>query len=295
MEHQQRRPWVACLAATVLLGGCAGGAGSPSAAAVREILDIPYAKALTPLAKDASLDIYVPSTPGKHPMVIWGPGGEQSKINGFTFARKMAAQGAIVLVPDIRHGSTTNDEPLGIASRAIFEEADCAVRMARSAAATYGGDPDRVIWSGYSFGGVAGFEHALTDPAAEKAWDGFVASHGGPARQYECAATEDSISLTALVTSGSARMADVWPDTYAADPALRAFVDSINRIGNNPSLKVRMVHGTADNDVPIAVAVNLAERLRAAGYDATLTQLENVGHLPNDDAVVAEIVKVLGG
>jgi dienelactone hydrolase len=324
--RQSSPRWLACVVAAALLGGCVGGAGNggsassastdpvtpattpaasptpaanptaapnPTAAAVREVLDVPYAKALTAQARDLSLDIYVPATAVPWPMVIWGHGGEQSKINGIAFARKMAAQGAIVLVPDLHHTGDPNAEPLGIASRLVLEEADCAVRMARSAAETYGGDPDRLIWSGYSFGGVVGFELALTDPGAEQAWDAYVAKHGGPARQYDCVATEASVPPEALVTSGSARGVDRWPDTYAANPGLRAFVDSINQIGNNPGLKVRMIQGMEDTETLPAVATALADRLKAAGYDVTLTLVPNAGHLPFDDQLVAEIAKLL--
>jgi dienelactone hydrolase len=328
MKRQHRRWWVACLAIAALLGACTGGSASraptaaptaiaptetpaPTAApaptpiptppasaapaAIRVVLDVPYANALTPKVKDVALDVYVPTTPGPRPMVIWGPGGEQGKSNGISFGRKMAGQGAVVLVIDISHGSSPNDEPLGIASRALFEEADCAVRMARSLAATYGGDPDRVVWTGYSFGGVVGFELGLSDPNAEQAWDAFVATNGGPARQYSCVASDASIPLTALVVAGSAPMVDVWPDTYAADPKLREFVDAINRIGNNPGLKVRMIHGTDDGDLPYAIAQGLANRLRAAGYDAELTPVEGGAHLPYDDLVVAKVLEILGG
>lgn len=227
-------------------------------------------------------------------MVIWGPGGGQGKINGISFGRKMAGQGAVALVIAIYHGSSFDDEPLGIGSRALLEEADCAVRMARSVAPTYGGDPNRVVWSGFSFGGVVGFELALSDPNAEQAWDAFVAREGGPERQYECVASDASVPLTALVVTGSARMVDIWPDTYAADPKLREFVDATNRIGNNPGLKVRMIHGTADGEVPFAIAEGLAKRLRAAGYDAELTTIEEGAHMANDDLVVAKVMEVLG-
>lgn len=294
MNCQQRRQWVAGLAAAVLLAACSGGGASPAATGLREVRDVLYAKALVPPAEDIKLDVYAPPGAGPWPLVVYMPGGEQKKDSGITIARKLAERGVVVLVADHFHGARMDDPPLGIASRAIFEEADCALRMARAIAPEYGGDPAGLTWTGFSFGGIVGFEVALADPLAEQRWDEFIAEHGGPARQYECVAADEPVPVKALVVTGSVRAIDLWPDAYAADPAVADFVAATVRIGNNPDLVVRMIHGTADEEVPFASAERLAAQLREAGYDAELTTLKGGNHTPNTEVMVSTVMETLG-
>jgi len=293
--HRRRlQRWAAGLAVSALLVGCTGGDASTAPTGIREIRDVLYAKALVPPAQDIKLDVYAPTGAGPWPMVIYMPGGGQKKDTGITIARKLAERGTVVLVADHYHGASMEDPPLGTGSRALFEEPDCALRMARELAPDYGGDPAGVTWTGFSFGGVIGFEIALADADTEKQWDAFVADHGGAAQQYECVSQKAPVPVSALVVTGSVRAIDVWRDTYATDPALGDFVGETVRIGNNPDLVVRMIHGTADEEVPYALAEELAGQLRDAGYDAELTTLEGGNHTSNTEVMAATVLEVLG-
>ena len=293
MNWRRLQRGVAGLAVAALLAACTGGGASNVATGLREVRDILYAKALVPPAEDIALDVYAPTGAGPWPLVIYMPGGEQKKDTGITIARKLAERGTVVLVADHYHGASMKDPPLGIASRSLLELADCALRMAREVGADYGGDPGGLTWTGYSFGGYIGFEIALADPDVEQLWDAFVAAHGGPSRVYECVATGEPVPVTALVVTGAIRFADLWPDAYAADPAVRDFVATTVPIGN-PDLVVRMIHGTADEEAPYALAERLEAQLTDAGYDAELTTVEGGDHAPNTEVMVATVLEVLG-
>jgi dienelactone hydrolase len=299
MDRRHSPRWAALATAAILLTGCSGGSasGGPGGTGtdigptgLREVRDIPYAKALTEDAEDLALDVYAPTGAGPFPMVVYSPGGEQEKDSGITIARKLAEKGMVVLVADHWHGTGPDDPPLGIAERSILEQTACALRMARELAPAYGGDPGGVTWTGYSLGGIIGFEIALADADVEQQWDAFVAEHGGPGPVHECVSDEAPVPVAALVVTGSVRAVDVWPDTYAADPALGDLVGETVRIGNNPDLVVRMIHGTADAEVPYALAENLATLLQKAGYDAELTTVKGGDHAPNADLMVSTVM-----
>ena len=315
MSHRHSLQWAALAAAAALVAGCSGGSassgpegtgspvatGSPGATGsdvgptgLREVRNILYAKALVPPAQDIALDVYAPTGAGPFPMAIYMPGGGQARANGITIARKLAEKGMVVIVADHYHGDSMEDPPLGTASRALVEEPDCALRMARDLAPEYGGDPTGITWTGYSFGGVIGFEIALADADAEQQWDAYVTEHGGAAQQFECVSQEAPVPVTALVVTGAVRSIDVWPDTYAANPVLGDFVGETVKIGNNPDLVVRMIHGTADAEVPYALAEELAAQLADAGYDAELTTLKGGDHAPNTELVAAAVLELLG-
>lgn len=294
MNRRRIRRLAAVLAVAALLAACGGGGPSLGPTSLREVRNVLYARALVPPARDLALDVYAPPGAGPFPLVVYMPGGSQQRDSGITIARKLAERGAVVLVADHHHGTGMDDPPLGIASRGTLEQADCALRMARDVGADHGGDPGGLTWTGFSFGGYIGFEIALADPDAEQLWDEFVAAHGGPSRQYECVATGEPVPVTALVVTGAVRFADLWPDAYAADPAVRDFVATTVRIGNNPDLVVRMIHGTADEEAPYALAERLATQLTEAGYDAELTTLQGGDHAPNTEVMVATVLEVLG-
>ncbi len=276
--------------------------GSPAAALpVRHIADVPYMRNLMPASAvglepgaDVLLDIYAPETGGPWPVVVWAPGGELKRDFGSTFGAELASRGAVVLLVDTVHGMTPDQPVLGAASRFSVEEASCAVRTARAIAPAYGGDPERVVWSGYSFGGVVGFELALADPDWEHMWTEYAATHPELGPTVECLTSGGSDRIDAIVTAGSGRAAEMWAGVYDSDPELRAFTGSVSHVGNNPSLVVRQVHGDPDPEQPFAVAQNLSRELVAAGYDATLTRVDLGGHAPFFPQVIELILGIVG-
>jgi dienelactone hydrolase len=241
------------------------------------VFDVAYARNVQPATavgvepgSEVLLDVYAPDAAGPWPVVVWAPGGEETKETGQAFGEAMASRGAVVFVVNTVHSLDPTVPPLGLASRGLVEGAACAVRTARALAPTYGGDPAHVVWSGHSLGGVYGFELALADPDWEQMWTEHVAAVGGPGPTLDCMTDTGSSAIDAIVTASSGRFIEVWPTVYDADPSVRTFTDSVSRVGNNPSLKVRLVHGDSDPELPLATAQALERELAAAGYDVTL-------------------------
>ena len=258
---------------------------STAALPIHHVFDLAYARAVLPAATggvipgmEILLDVYAPDAAGPWPVVVWAPGGEETKEVGQAFGEAMASSGAVVFVVNTAHGLDPAVPPLGLASRALVEGAACAVRTARALAPTYGGDPARVVWSGHSLGGVYGFELALATPDWERMWTEHVSAVGGPDPTLDCQTDTGSSAIDAIVTASSGRFIEVWPTVYDADPSVRAFTDSVSHVGNNPSLKVRLVHGDSDPELPVATAQALQRELAAAGHDATLDIVPLASH-----------------
>jgi acetyl esterase/lipase len=239
------------------------------------------------------LDVYAPETGGPWPVVVWAPGGELKRSFGSTFGEALASRGAVVLLVDTVHAMTPDQPALGAGSRAFVEQAACAVRTARALAPEYGGDPEHVVWSGYSLGGVFGFELALADPEWERLWTEHAATHPELGPTVECLTSGGSDRIDAIVTAGSGRFIEMWAGVYDTDPELRSFTESVSHVGNNPSLIVRQVHGDLDPEQPFAVAEDLSRELTAAGYDATLTRVDLGGHVPFFAQVIEQILGVV--
>ena len=263
----------------------AASASADAALPIRRVDDVAYVRTLGPASStgvepgtEVRLDVFAPVSGGPWPIVVRAPGGEEKRSMGWSFGEMKAARGAVVFVIDTVHGMNPAAEPLGVGSRMLVEDAACAVRTARALAPSYGGDPERVVWSGHSLGGVFGFELALADPESERLWTDQVAANGGPGPTVECLTAGGSSRIDAVVIAGSGRLIEIWPTTCDADPAVRAFTESVSHVGNNPSLVVRLVHGDPDPDLPLSFAQSLQGELSAAGYDATLTTVDLGGH-----------------
>jgi acetyl esterase/lipase len=264
--------------------GSASSVASPSTAGlpIHHVYDLAYARSVLPATTvgvdpgtEVLLDVYAPDAAGPWPIVIWAPGGEETKVMGQPFGEAMASSGAVVFVINTVHSLDPTVPPLGLASRALVEGAACAVRTARALAPAYGGDPGRVVWSGHSLGGVYGFELALAVPDWERMWTEQV---GGPGPTLDCLTDTGLSAIDAIVTASSGRFIEVWPTVYDADPSVRAFTDSVSHVGNNPSLKVRLVHGDSDPELPLATAQGLERELTAAGYDVKLDIVPLASH-----------------
>ena len=193
----------------LLIGACSGGGQASSAAPasaeplesptagnaspvasastaglpIHHVYDLAYARSVLPATAvgvdpgtDVLLDVYAPDAAGPWPIVIWAPGGEETKLMGQPFGEAMASRGAVVFVINTVHSLDPTVPPLGLASRGLVDGAACAVRTARALAPAYGGDPAHVVWSGHSLGGVYGFELALADPDWEQMWTEHVAT-----------------------------------------------------------------------------------------------------------------------
>ena len=91
---------------------------------------------------------------------------------------------------------------------------------------------------------------------------------------------------------------DPRPALRQTDSARYKALNPFTHLGSNPGLRVSLLHGADDVDVPPEGSIQFHAALTAAGYIATLILLEGLGHeipLPTSsafDAIARETLKV---
>lgn len=240
----------------------------PAEAAV--LKDVAYATAVDPEAKDETLDIhYLPGSNAGKPVVIWGHGSALDSSSGRIFGRLLAREGYVVLAINWQDLATRGGGTADL--REAVEDAACALRFAAEHGQEYGADPNRVIWAGFSAGSWLGSIVALGEGDPLPVWDSYAAQNDGPGRRVQCAATADPALITAYVPSAGSYPGGFWlgneNNPYYSE--FMAPLSSYAAIGNNPDLKVRILHGTRDlsGDTAFENAQAFAGALQEAGYD----------------------------
>jgi hypothetical protein len=189
-------------------------------------------------------DVYAPSAPGHHPVIVLAHefcGQSGCKRYLALLADVLSLDGAVVFnaeFGDPQKGTTHG----WLKARDLA----CAVRFARSRAASYGGDPSRVTLVSH----------------LSASWSAATVALDGDAHVRD----------NCLATSGTA-----MPDAFVgiADAPNAGHVPEL---GGNPDLEVRMIIGRRDATVTPA-AFRRVEAFVAAlagtGYDATVTITEH--------------------
>lgn len=187
----------------------------------------------------------------------------------------------------------------GATFRAFGEMNACAIRFARARAAELGSEEPIVVLSSFSAGAGMLAQTALFGATLESRWDEF-ATTGGPSSPVECSVTGGSSDVDAIV--GVAGAYDLFMPIYDGlwgrayqqehDPEVQEFL--AGAIGANPDLKVRLIHGTADDGIPLVNSEEFAAALTDAGYDVQLTSFEGGHELPPTELGVSTILEVLG-
>ncbi|HZD22535.1 MAG TPA: prolyl oligopeptidase family serine peptidase [Acidimicrobiia bacterium] len=144
----------------------------------------------------------------------------------------------------------------------------CAVAYARDTADTHGGDSSQITLIGMSAGG----------------WSGATVALGGKQLSTDCASDSRPLPDKFVGIGGAYSAAVDGPvaGMLASDPeALRAS-DPYTYLGNNPTLRLWLVHGDADEAVPLSVSQEFQDSLVENGYQVELVVLKDAGH-PGDD------------
>ncbi|MEE9228410.1 MAG: alpha/beta hydrolase, partial [Acidimicrobiia bacterium] len=156
----------------------------------------------------------------------------------------------------------------GDPSLAAVEGVACAVRFVRVNADSYGVDPERIILIGHSGSAsvaaliALGGDH-FSDVACEAAGvSALPNAYLGLAGSYDPANHPADPRLPFLTSD---------PDLYAA-------LNPVSYLGENPEIEIRLIHGDADEIIPVVSAVSFEKVLRDAGYSVNLTVLEGSGH-----------------
>jgi hypothetical protein len=210
----------------------------------------------------------------------------------------MAEQGAIVFVIEYHNmGPTTAIQDNGKGYRELAETVACAIRFARARALDFGSDTPLLVIVGYSWGGGVGSHVALFGASLDRRWEEYAAARGGPPRQVDCEVGQGSTHVDALVGIAGAYDAFVGYDgkygreyMQEKDPDLWKMLYS--SIGENPDLKVRLLHSETDFQVPYENSVEFETTLTEAGYDVELIQFRG-GHSAPLELTVQTVLDVI--
>ena len=235
------------------------------------------------------LDEYAPTEPGPWPaavLVNWA-GEARGEYTWTKLAEKLAGQGARVYVidyPDYQPDAAIREKGRGY--REMADAVACAVRFARARAAETGSDPVRVALAGFCLGGGAASQVAVAGDSLDSKWEAY-ASAGGPPRQVACEANEGSTVVDVLVGSGGAYDVFLGYDglydeafRQANNPEMWKMFQSF--AGDNPGLKVRLLHSQRDPIMPYDNSVAAEAMLKNAGLDAEVVTFKGFHEMPVD-------------
>jgi acetyl esterase/lipase len=216
------------------------------------------------------VDVYAPADDdGPYPVVVMAHGRPRTPADMAELAKAVASHGAVVFNIDYRGVRPVVQKGWPEA----VEDVACAVRFARATAHKYGGDAKRIVLVGHSFGGYVGTLVSLDG-------DDF---HGDCLTPNGSALPDAWVGVSANCTVGvpppPAPLWDIWyGGTQEEAPKVWAKGDTLNHIGGNPKLVVRMVHERDDPIVSLIQPRTLVRELNEAGYDASLTVVDGDDH-----------------
>jgi acetyl esterase/lipase len=250
---------------------------------IRRVLDVRYGEVLG--FRPLELDLYVPlGLEGPVPVVVYVHGGgwqrgsrrEPPPLLGPDFYDQIAGRGLAVAAVDYRlSGEACFPAPL--------EDVRAAVGWVRDHAADYGLDPGRVFLWGDSAGGHLALLAALTGSAvgAVVAWFPVTDLAGLPADVADAGGVPDSGPDSREARLLGAPAASVPDLARQASPVAHARADAP---------PVLLMHGTADDLVPAAQSIRLAEALDRAGARVELELVSGASHFWKGAGDVAAII-----
>jgi dienelactone hydrolase len=249
--------------------------------------DLVYAKGIQPEEqREWKLDEYAPTEPGDWPVVVFLHGAGGTKERWTTVTRAIAEQGAIVFAIDypwIHPQLAIRGNGKGY--REMADIVACAIRFARARASDLGMDTAPVVITGFCGGGAVASHVALAGESVGRRWEQYAASRGGPPRQVDCEVSQGSTHVDALVGIAGPYDGLVGYDgkygrefMQEKDPDLWKLLHGC--IGENPDLKVRLLHGETDRLVGYKNSVRFEATLAEAGYDVKLIQFTGGHELP---------------
>jgi acetyl esterase/lipase len=233
-----------------------------------------------------TMDIYTPSTPGPHPLILYVHGGgwaagnkrgnEAAGQDGARMLARLAAKGFVVAATSYR-----------LAGEAKFpapvEDVNDALRWLKTNAAHYGGDPSRSALWGASAGGQIMALAALDCQARSL-------DPRGPVEPSTCVnAVVDWYGLADFSTIVSDGAAGNWGKpggvdvTYLGCSTAPCPADVMRRASPMSYAKAApptlFVHGDADTVVPIVQSRNLQAALERAGTRTEFKLVPGANHL----------------
>jgi acetyl esterase/lipase len=249
--------WPAVMAVALVLALAAPASSARPAAGVRVHREVGYAAA-------ATLDVYAPARGHGLPVLVLLHGCCGSRADLSQLALATARAGAVVFNAGWRSLADGGRFP------AVYQQAACAVRVARASAARYGGDRRRVTLVGWSDGAML----AAVVANAGDDFDGDCRAAGvsalpdalvGVGGFYGWPAARGAVPAR-YVTPGTVRF---FGGTPAAAPAAWSAGNPYHHLGRNRRVAVTLLVAAGD---PLADDNRrFLSALAAAGHRAKLT------------------------
>jgi acetyl esterase/lipase len=224
------------------------------------------------------LDLYLPDRPVENPrpgiVFVHGggwSGGDKRIGQWWQQPAEYASKGYVVISVNYRF---VTEVPMP----ACIEDVKCAVRWFRANAAKYEVDPERLGGYGNSAGAHLVSMLGLAGKDAGLEGDGPYQEHSSLLQAVCAAATPADFpgwnSDKKIPASQPMRSLGAMDDTYA-ERARKSSPITYVRADAPPFL---LIHGTADNTVPIAQAERFAKALRDAGAKVSLMIFDQESH-----------------
>lgn len=248
-------------------------------------LNITYAVPLQPKVDPQALDVYAPGGHPGGPLVVFAHGLGENKPDYKRFGQALAGAGAVAYVIDWPDFALANSASAGERTyRQVFETLECAVRYARATGAANGGNAAHLVLAGFSLGGGMAAGMAFAPDDADRIWNDYAASSNGPPPQVQCAQGSGPAKVDAFVGIAGTYLLGSGPNVAAA---LRALFSPSASLAAHAHIPVRLLHGTFDSRVPMALSEQFNTLLMGAGYDSTLTKFDGSHAVPFDQTVAA--------
>lgn len=228
------------------------------------------------MSPDEKLDVYQPATPGPHPVLIWVHGGSWnsgSKELYAPVAQKALPHDVVVVIPGYTlyrdTGGAAPETPVGFQQARQIAD---VFAWTRKTISQFGGDPNRIVWGGHSAGAqLTGL--VTLDPQ-------YLAALGHSVQElcgwYGIAGPYDLDAQMAFQKKVKQNEGQLLLDVFGGEGNFaRASPASFVRADLPPIL---LIHGDADDTVPLATSENFHKALNAAGANVELKVYPGAGH-----------------
>jgi len=253
------------VAVAVLVAALAASCGSSSSPSPRAPAHVAPPSLTVEYAPGLTEDLYLPRSRGRVPLVVLVPGGSWTTADptGFTGLAAALADAGIAAAPaHIRAAADDVVYPVPV------EDVLCAVAVAAERVRARGFVPDPVAVLGHSSGAhLAALAVLAADVYAPRCQAPVVAPDAlvGLSGPYD---------ISQIPEIASALLGASTDD----DPAAWASANPVEQVERRPDVPVLLLHGSADDTVPLSFTSQFAQALEDAGHPTTVQVVPRADH-----------------